>query len=159
MGGQLFEVVLQHAKLPSPALIKFLDPGGTGTHLRAGDDWVGSQLFEVVLQRGAALLHKLLLRALPLHRVLLRPRRYEVAAVRHLQQVRQRLNGTGAALSASDLCIFLDVIKAILLHMLTSLLNSSVVKSLRGCVHEAPKHAAPLMHVLIAGESLVPDMN
>ena len=49
------------------------------------------QLLQVVLQRRAPPLHKVGAGALALDRVLLRPRGDEVAAVRRLQQVSQRL--------------------------------------------------------------------
>jgi hypothetical protein len=52
---------------------------------------VRSQLLQVVLQCGAPLLDEVLVSAVALHGVLFRPRRNEVAAVRQLQQVSQRL--------------------------------------------------------------------
>ena len=63
----------------------------SSAYLRLADDGVGGQLFQIVLQGGAAALHKIGARALPLHRVFLRPRGDEVAPVRGLQQIPQRL--------------------------------------------------------------------
>ena len=64
---------------------------GVHEHLRLGDDRVRRQLLQVVLQRSAPPLHKVSAGALALDRVLLRPRGDEVATVRRLQQVSQRL--------------------------------------------------------------------